>query len=117
MAIPAELQYRDEADLTDNFLVPLLQRLGFSLVVNYHGSAEYGKDLVFADIDRFGHVAYHAMQAKYKPAIGNNDVQGLVNDCLQAFANPFSHPQTGASQSISKFYAVNAGSLWTAPLK
>lgn len=111
MAIPDELKYDNEDDFVQKFIIPLLHRLGFALVVNYHGRAEYGKDLVFAEVDRFGHVRYHGLQAKYVPSISLNEVEELVLDCRQAFTNHFVHPQTGTTERISSFYAVNAGSL------
>ena len=111
MAFPKEFKYESEDDFVQKLLIPLLHRLGFSLVVNYHGSAELGKDLVFADIDRFGHIRYHGLQAKYVPSISLNAIEELITDCKQAFENPFIHPQTGAKEQISSFYAVNGGSI------
>jgi len=110
MVIPAEFNYTNEDDFIQRFLIPLLKRLGFS-VVNYHGTREFGKDLVFAEMDRFGHVRYHALQAKYEASISLGDSKGLIEDCDQAFANPFVHPHTGASERISSFYAVNGGDI------
>jgi hypothetical protein len=54
MTIPAELSnFRDETDLQRRFIVPLLHQLGFSVVLNYHGSREFGRDLIFGEIDRW----------------------------------------------------------------
>ena len=111
MPIPPEFDYTNEDDFTQRFLIPMLQRLGYLLVVNYHGHAELGKDLIFAEIDRFGHVRYHGLQAKYEPSISLNEVESLITDCKQAFSNPFTHPQTGTVERISSFYAVNGGSI------
>ncbi len=111
MAIPPEFNFANEDEFTQEFLIPLLQRLGFSLVVNYHGSSEFGKDLIFAELDRFGHVRYHGLQAKYEPSISLNDVEDLIRDCRQAFSNPFTHPQTGTVERISSFYSINGGSI------
>lgn len=111
MPIPNELTFSDEDAFNQQFLIPLLRRLGFSIVANYHGRSEFGKDLVFAEIDRFGHVRYHAIQSKYVPSISLNGMEELVLDCKQAFNNPFVHPQTGAVERISTFYAINAGSI------
>lgn len=113
MPIAKELsQYPNEAVFTAKFLIPLFHRLGFSVVVNYHGTREFGKDLIFAEIDSFGHVVYHGMQAKFVDSVGlGNATRDLTDDAEQAFANPFIHPQTGASQRISVFYAVNAGNI------
>jgi hypothetical protein len=56
MAIPKEFNFVNEDDFIQRFVIPLLHRLGFSVVANYHRThGELGKDLVFAEIDRFGH--------------------------------------------------------------
>lgn len=112
MAIPKKFNYENEADFTQRFITPLLQRLGFSLVINYHGTREFGKDLVFADVDKFGHYRYHGLQAKYLSNIGiGRDVRGLIEDCKLAFENPFRHPHTGSNERIGTFYVVNGGSI------
>jgi hypothetical protein len=111
MAIPPQFTFANEADFTAQFLIPLLRQLGFSIACDYHGAREFGKDLIFGEIDHFGHVRYDALQAKYQPNLGLNDVETLISDCRQAFANPFRHPHTGAIEQISTFYAVNAGTF------
>jgi hypothetical protein len=109
MSIPVELAgYKNEDDFIQRLLIPLLKRLGFS-VVNYHGKSEHGRDLIFAEMDRFGHVRYHGLQAKYVPSVGLEAVKEVIDDCDQAFTVPFTHPQTGAEECISTFYAVNGG--------
>jgi hypothetical protein len=93
--LPSELEsYKKEEHLTDDFLIPLLQRLGFSIVVNFHGASEFGKDIIFGEIDRFGRVVYHGLQAKYVPSISLSASDELIEDAKQAFNNPFTHPQT-----------------------
>ena len=113
MAIPKELTYANELTFTEKFIFPLLQRLGFSVVVNYHGQREFGKDLVFGEVDRFGHVVYHGMQVKYEDSISQNAIQDLIRDAEQAFNNPFQHPSKGDTARISAFYGVNGGSFGT----
>lgn len=66
---------------------------------------------MFAEIDRFGHVRYSGLQAKYEPSIGLAAVETLIQDCRQAFANPFVHPHTHTEERIQTFYAVNGGSI------
>jgi hypothetical protein len=90
MAIPDEFQFEGEVEFIEKFVIPLLQRLGFSMIVNYHGSREFGKDLIFAEVDRFGYIRYLGLQAKYEPSIGLDEMRGLVTDCKQAFENPTS---------------------------
>jgi hypothetical protein len=112
MAIPKEFAFASEDDFIQRFLIPLLHRLGFSVVANYHRTrGELGKDLVFAEIDRFGHIRYCGLQAKYEQSIGLSAVETLIQDCRQAFANPFNHPHTHTEERIQTFYAVNGGSI------
>jgi hypothetical protein len=112
MPIEAEFNFfGSEADFTSRFLVPLLRRLGFSVVADYHGKQEFGKDLVFGEIDRFGEVAYHGLQAKYQASISQTDSEGLIEDCKQAFRLPFRHPNTGGEHRISTFIVASAGSI------
>src|SRR5215468_8794949 len=116
MAFPDEFKFSNEEDFLQRFMIPLLQRLGYSLVVQFHGAREFGKDLIFADIDRFGHIRYYGLQAKYESSISLNGVEGLILDCSQAFANPFIHPQSGATHRICGFYAINGGSVGDAAI-
>jgi hypothetical protein len=109
--LPEFATYADENDFVQRFLVPLLGRLGFGIVVNHHGQSEAGMDLIIGEIDRFAHVRYHGLQAKFEGSIGKAACHGLVQDATEAFAAEFVHPQTGARQRISCFYAVNAGAV------
>jgi len=114
MTIPTQLVYQGENkefQFRDGFLMPLLIRLGFGVVVNYHGQREFGRDVVFGDIDRFGHVVYYGLQVKYEPSISLSDSHSLVQDAEQATHNPFKHPQTGREEFISCFYVANAGDM------
>lgn len=112
MPIPKELrQYSSEDDFTQRFLIPLLQRLAYSVVMNYHGKREFGKDLIFAESDKFGHVCYYGLQAKFVDSISLNGIESLIKDCVQAFVNPLQNPQTGECKRIGRFYAINAGNI------
>lgn len=112
MAMPKEFNFASEDDFIQRFLIPLLHRLGFSVVAYYHRThGELGKDLVFAEIDRFGHIRYCGLQAKYEESIGLSAVETLIQDCRQAFSNPFTHPHTNTPERIQTFYAINGGSI------
>jgi len=114
MAIPVQLVYHGENkefQFRDEFVMPLLIRLGFGIVVNYHGQREFGRDVIFGDVDRFGHVVYHGMQIKYEASISLSDSHSLVQDAEQGTHNPFKHPQTGRQEFISCFYVANAGDI------
>jgi hypothetical protein len=111
MPIPKEFSYESEQDFTARLLIPLLTRLGYATVLNYHGVSEFGKDLIVGEFDRFSHARYHAIQVKYVDSIGLSASEDLIRDCSQAFKNPFRHPQTGESHFISSFYVINGGSF------
>lgn len=54
--IPSQLAYTGgerEFQFRDQFIMPLLVRLGFGIVVIYHRSRKFGRDVMFGDIDRF----------------------------------------------------------------
>jgi hypothetical protein len=114
MTIPAQLVYEGqnkEFQFRDNFVMPLLVRLGFGVVVNIHGQREFGRDIIFGEVDRFGHVVYYGMQIKYNSSISLSDSHELILDAEQATYNPFEHPQTGRKEYISCFYVANAGDI------
>jgi hypothetical protein len=112
MAIPQELQqYSNEADFTARFVIPLLQRLGFSVVLNFHGTREFGKDLVVGDRDRFNDTIFHGVQIKFEPVVNQEMSHDLIRDADEAFGNPFNHPHKGGEYRISGFYAINGGSI------
>jgi hypothetical protein len=112
MTIASELtQFGDEAEFRDRFVIPLLYRLGFAMVVNYHGTREFGRDIIFGEFDRFNHPVYYGLQAKYLPSIGQSESHGLAEDAKETFAHPFDHPQRHIQDRICRFYAVNAGSI------
>jgi hypothetical protein len=96
--IPDQLIYsgdQKEFQFRDKFVMPLLVQLGFGIVVNYHGKRELGRDVIFGDLDRFGHVVYFGMQIKYELSIGLSASHDLVHDVVEATNNPFRHPETG----------------------
>jgi hypothetical protein len=108
---PELADFKSEDDFVQRLLIPLLGRIGYGVVANYHGKSEAGMDLVVGEIDRFGHVRYHGIQVKYESSIGKSQSHGLVEDAREAFATGFRHPQTGASHRIGTFYVFNAGSV------
>ena len=82
MALPPGFNFANEDDFNQNYVIPLLHRLGYAVVANYHGAVQLAKDLVFAEIDRFGHVRFHAVQTKYVPSVSLTAVQSLIQEML-----------------------------------
>ena len=97
-------------DFIRRLIIPILERLGFRVMI-YHGTREFGRDLVFGATDRFGEYVFHGLQAKYVESISQRDSHDLVRDAVEAFTVPFDHPIKGTKEYISTFYAVNGGSI------
>ena len=92
-------------------MVPLLQRLGFISVYDNCGPNEFGKDIIFGEIDRFGSIIYHGMQVKYQDSIGLKDSHDLIKSAEAAFSNPFRHKTRGTDERIVSFFVANAGNV------
>ncbi len=111
MAIPPYLRkFKNEKEFTEGYLMPLVRQLGFTVTL-YHGKREFGRDLIFAEIDRLGHVVYHGLQAKFTSTVSQSQAHKLVEDCDEAFSMPFVYPETGQKHYISRFYIVNGGTI------
>jgi len=105
-------QFRDEESFRKNFIRPLLNKLGFFLVTDYHGRREFGKDFVFSELHRFGGVRHYAAQIKHIQSIGlGKAADELVTDINQAFASPFTLPDSPLESYISSFYIFNSGRI------
>lgn len=111
MSIPEAFVYPNEEAFTRDYVIPLLNRLGFGVVENYHGTREFGKDLICGTFDNFGDTLFYGIQVKYETSIGLKSVEDLIRDSKQAFRNPFKHPRTSTEHRIAFFIAINGGSI------
>lgn len=111
MAIPKEFvnTFKNERAFVDRFIIPLFRRLGFSQIFDFQGPTEFGKDVIFGDVDAFGHPNYFGVQAKYVDSIGMGEATKLAEQCTIAFQNVFKHPRRITDEQIGRFYAVNGG--------
>jgi len=83
-------RFQNEADFREQFVKPLLNRLGFYGVSEHHGTQEFGKDFVFSELHRLGGVRHYAAQVKHEERISQGkSVDGLLSQVRQAFATPF----------------------------
>lgn len=102
--------YKDESLFRNTFVKPLLNKLGFFLVTDYHGRREFGKDFVFSELHRFGGIRNYAAQIKHERKIGlGKIIDELLTDALQAFSNPFTLADSKTEAYISAFYIFNSG--------
>ena len=67
------LRHLTESDLRRDVIIPLLGRMDFRAVSEYHGPREHGKDIVCFTIDKLGQRRYLAVVAK------TSDLSGAVS--------------------------------------
>lgn len=101
----------NEDEYTSAVIMPLLRQLGYSEVTYNHGITEFGKDIVFADYDRFGNKMYHAAQVKAGDLSGSNkgQVSDVINHIERAFNVPFEDLVTKGKVRISHFFLITSG--------
>lgn len=105
-------EFTDEESFRTNFVRPLLNKLGFFLVTDYHGQREFGKDFVFWERDRFEGIRHYGAQVKHEQTIRlGKAADVLLTQINQAFANPFTLPDSHREAYISAFYIFNSGKI------
>ena len=105
-------QFSNEASFRQDFVKPLLNKLGFFLVTDFHGRREFGKDFVFLELNRFGGIRHSAAQVKHIQTIGlGQAIDDLMTQINQAFTHPFTLPDSQRDAYISSFYIFNSGRI------
>src|SRR3989344_9466063 len=101
----------DEDQYTKEIIIPLLKYMGFIEVRYNHGIEEFGKDVLFAEFDRFGNKKYHAAQIKVGNIAGGNNkgINDLVDHITNAFEMPFTDMVTKKEQNIADFFIFTNG--------
>jgi hypothetical protein len=105
-------RYKDEAEFRENFVRPLLNRLGFHGVAEQHGTQEFGKDFVFSELHRLGGLRHYAAQVKHEERINQGrTVDELLSQVRQAFARPFKRADSPRECHVSAVYVFNSGEI------
>ncbi|MGA9033249.1 MAG: hypothetical protein WB402_12090 [Sulfuricaulis sp.] len=105
-------QFKDEAEFRENFVKPLLNRLGYYGVSEQHGTQEFGKDFVFSELHRLGGMRHYAAQVKHEKKIKQGkSVDDLLSQVRQAFAKPFKRSDSPRECHVSAVYVFNSGEI------
>jgi hypothetical protein len=106
-------RYKDEAEFRDEFIKPLLVRLGFVGISQEHGVAEFGKDFVFSELDAFGKLRNMVVQAKHKEKIDQGQIiDDLVRQIEESFHVAYHLPSSpGEERIVSAVYVFNSGDI------
>lgn len=95
-------------------LIPLYRVLGFKHVVESHGQDEFGKDILFKYIDKFGEYVYLASLVKTQDIHGSTSKLGNVSEVLAQAREAFEIPyldrfDNHSKKHISMLYIVTSG--------
>lgn len=82
-----------EKEFRQDLIIPLLSKMGYIAPIEYHGTAERGKDIICIDYDRLNEQRFLAIVAKTGDLTGNVatdlGLMTIVNQVQQAFNNPY----------------------------
>lgn len=104
----------NEVEWLHTEVAPLLRRIGFTRVTVTHGVDEKGRDLVFAELDRFGLLRYFAAQTKrtrIDAAGGGRAFEELIAQLTSAYKYPYKDPATGTVHRMAGVYLITAGDI------
>src|SRR5688572_15117764 len=88
-----------EEGFREQFIRPLLIRMGYVGISNKHGVNEFGKDYVFSELDPFGQLRHMIIQAKHDERINQGKkVDDLITQIKQCFYVPYTLPTAPTEQ-------------------
>jgi hypothetical protein len=101
----------DEPLFTKELVIPLLRKLGFDSVRYHHGIHEYGRDVLFAERDRFNQIRHLAAQIKAGDISLSNrkELDTLISQIDDSFAMPVEGPGQSKQFHIAALYVIVSG--------
>lgn len=82
---------KDEDRYTNEVLLPLFRHMGFMDVHYNHGKREFGKDVTFTEVDKFGQRRNYGVQVKVGDVSGQADseLDKIIAQIGDAFSVPY----------------------------
>lgn len=102
-----------EEEFTLRYVIPLLRDMGFRGVEYTHGTDEYGRDVYFYEIDRFGNRRDMAAQVKTGDIGGTTLVQTIIAQARAAFTNPYTDISIREERRVCELYIITSGNIST----
>lgn len=102
---------RDEETYTNEVLLPLFRAMGFNDVHYNHGKREFGKDITFSEIDKFGVRRNYGVQVKAGDLSGEvqSDLDKIIAQIDDAFTIPFLEVTSREQRYISNLIIAVSG--------
>lgn len=103
----------DEARFTKEVVIPLLRKMGFNGVRYNHGISEFGRAVLFSDIDKFSRVRHYAAQVKAGNINASNGtlLNQLIVQIDDSLAIPVSGPGKTKQFHISEVFIICSGKI------
>ena len=99
-----EWQFRQQ------ILVPILRSMGFSSIMEYHGSIEKGKDIVFRERDKLGDLINYAAVVSRENILGSvgdsNSSLRMLDPAKMALQEPFVDVYSGKEYEIDRCWII-----------
>lgn len=101
----------DEAKFTIELLLPLFRNMSFFDVKYNHGKREYGKDITFSEIDKFGTRRNYGIQIKAGNLSGEagSELDKIIGQIADAFSMPYIDTTSRENRYISFFIIAISG--------
>jgi len=101
----------DEIKFTVEVLLPLFRNMGFIDVRYNHGKREFGKDVTFSEIDKFGIRRNYGMQVKVGDVSGEagSDIDKIIAQIEDAFSMPYIDTTSREKRYISDLIIAISG--------
>ena len=101
----------DEERYTNELLLPLFRAMGFIDVHYNHGRREFGKDITFSEIDKFGVRRNYGVQVKAGDLSGEakSDLDMIISQIDDAFASPYLEVTSREQRYISNLIVAISG--------
>ncbi len=106
-------KYKNEAEFRDQFIRPLLTRLGFLSIAELDGPQEFGKDFVFSELTPFGFMRHYAVVAKHERSVNQPGrlCETILSQIKQAFSVKFHIPGRSQESYVSSVLVMSAGNI------
>ena len=102
-----------ESIFTKELVIPLVQKMGFQHVRYNHGTTEFGRDILFSELDRFGNSRRYAAQVKAGDIRGgaNSLIDAIIAQIDDAFSMPVQGPGQAKNYHISELFIITSGKI------
>lgn len=101
----------DEIKFTVEVLLPLFRNMGFIDVRYNHGKREFGKDMTFSEIDKFGVIRNYGVQVKAGDVSGEagSEIDKIIGQIGDAFSMPYVNTTSREKRYISDLIIAISG--------